>query len=139
MKRVSFSLCLLLLVFTCNSSDKKTIQNTASVIQDFPEGKEIYNDFCMQCHMGNGEGIPNAFPPLAHSDFLKNKRLESIKGLKYGMSGEITVNGKKYNAAMAAQGLSNLEIANVMNYITNSWGNKNTSLITEEEVSKIER
>lgn len=40
---------------------------------------------------------------------------------------------------MASQGLTNREIANVMNYITNSWGNKNTTLITEEEVSKVER
>ena len=117
-------------------------QNSAtskSVNQDFSEGKEIYNDFCVQCHMPNGEGVPKAFPPLANSDFLKNYRLESIKAIKYGLSGEITVNGEKYNAAMAAQGLSNKEVANVMNYITNSWGNKNTSLITEEEVSKIER
>jgi len=139
MKKLSFSLFLLLVMCSCNSSDKKIVQKSNPVNQDFSEGKAIYNDFCMQCHMVNGEGVPKAFPPLAKSDYLKNNRLKSIKGIKYGMSGEITVNGVKYNSVMAAQGLSNKEIANVMNYITNSWGNENTQLITEEEVSKVER
>ncbi|WP_052158259.1 c-type cytochrome [Lacinutrix jangbogonensis] len=115
------------------------VQNSTLINQNFSKGKEIYNDFCMQCHMPKGEGVPKAFPPLAKSDYLKNNRLESIKAIKYGLSGTIIVNGEKYNSAMAAQGLSNEEITNVMNYITNSWGNKNTSLITEEEVSQVER
>lgn len=139
MKTISLSLCLLLLVSACNSSDKKNNKDIASASQDFLEGKEIYNDFCMQCHMANGKGVPKAFPPLAKSDFLKNNRTESIKGLKYGMSGPITVNGEKYNGTMAAQGLSDKEITDVMNYITNSWGNSNKTLITEEEVSKVKR
>jgi len=139
MKKLSFSLCLLLIICACNSSDKKMNKNSTLKTQGFLEGKAIYNDFCIQCHMANGEGVTNTFPPLAKSDYLMNKRLESIKAIKYGLSGEITVNGVKYNTAMASQELSNKEIANVMNYIKNSWGNKNTSLITEEEVSKVER
>mgnify|MGYP001354350173 CR=1 FL=1 len=139
MKNLSFILTLVLLVSACNSSDRKIVQNFNTKSQDFSEGKDIYNDFCIQCHMTNGKGVPKVFPPLAKSDYLKNYRIESIKAIKYGLSGEITVNGEKYNTAMASQGLTNKEIAAVMNYITNSWGNKNTSLITEEEVSKVER
>ncbi|WP_452223181.1 c-type cytochrome [Lacinutrix chionoecetis] len=138
MKHIFFTLYLSIFILACNSSDKKTANKSMSLSQEFSEGKQIYNDFCMQCHMANGEGVPKVFPPLANSDYLENKRTESIKGIKYGMSGEITVNGVKYNSVMAAQGLSDEEVAHVMNYITNSWGNKNTSLITEEEVSKIE-
>ena len=139
MKNLSFILTLVLLVSACNSSDRKIVQNFNTKSQDFSEGKDIYNDFCIQCHMANGKGVPKVFPPLAKSDYLKNYRIESIKAIKYGLSGEITVNGEKYNTAMASQGLTNKEIAAVMNYITNSSGNKNTSLITEEEVSKVER
>ena len=40
---------------------------------------------------------------------------------------------------MAPLGLENDEIADVMNYITNSWGNSNATLITEQEVSEIEQ
>ena len=72
------------------------------------------------------------------SDYLMNKRHASIKAIKYGQSGKITVNGKHYNNVMASLGLEDAEIAHVMNYITNSWGNSNNKLITEEEVSKIE-
>ena len=139
MKNLSFILTLVLLVSACNSSDRKIVQNFNTKSQDFSEGKDIYNDFCIQCHMANGKGVPKVFPPLAKSDYLKNYRIESIKAIKYGLSGEITVNGEKYNTSIASQGLTNKEIAAVMNYITNSWGNKNTSLITEEEVSKVER
>ena len=66
-----------------------------------------------------------------------NKRSESIKAIKYGQSGEIVVNGKTYNMPMTPMGLSDDEIADVMNYITNTWGNENLKPITPEEVSKI--
>ncbi|WP_055437498.1 c-type cytochrome [Lacinutrix algicola] len=142
MKNLSFSLALIFLVCACNSSDKKTDKNSLAVNyvnQNFSEGKEIYNDFCAQCHMPNGKGMPKVIPPLAKSDFLIKNRLESIKAIKYGLSGEITVNGELYNSVMAAQGLSNKEIADVMNYISNNWGNINTVLATEKEVQNIER
>ncbi|WAC03276.1 cytochrome c [Lacinutrix neustonica] len=87
----------------------------------------------------NGEGVANTFPPLAKSDYLMNKRKASIRALKFGLNDEIVVNGKSYHGNMASQGLTDREISSVMNYITNSWGNKNTALITEEEVSKVER
>nr|WP_290856419.1 cytochrome c [Flaviramulus sp.] len=102
-------------------------------------GKEIYSDFCITCHLPNGEGVENVYPPLANSDFLMQNREASIKAIKYGQKGEIIVNGKTYNSYMAPLGLDEDEIADVMNYILNSWGNKNDSIITEEEVSKIKK
>lgn len=95
-------------------------------------------DFCMQCHLPDGKGVPKAFPPLDKSDYLMGKRNESIKAVKYGLSGEITVNGQNYNTAMVPLGLMDDEVADVMNYITNSWSNKNPKMITVEEVSKIQ-
>lgn len=101
-------------------------------------GEAIYSDFCITCHLPNGKGVPNTFPPLAKSDFLMNKRKESIRAIKFGQSGKITVNGKVYNNVMAPLGLDDQEIADVMNFITNSWGNTNNKLITEQEVSMID-
>ncbi|WP_100615022.1 c-type cytochrome [Confluentibacter citreus] len=102
-------------------------------------GSEIYQDFCITCHMGNGEGLAGAFPPLAKSDFLMDHRAKSIHAIKYGLQGEITVNGKKYNSLMASQGLTDDEVADVMNYITNSWGNKNDKMVTVKEVADIKK
>lgn len=98
-------------------------------------GKDIYNDFCVNCHMSNGEGVAGTFPPLANSDFLLQKREESIRGIKYGQQGYILVNGKAYDNIMPPMGLEDEEIADVMNYILNSWGNKSDSIVTPEEVT----
>lgn len=112
---------------------------TSTLNTSIERGKEIYSDFCITCHLPNGEGVENVYPPLVNSDFLMQNREASIKGIKYGQKGEIIVNGKTYNGYMAPLGLDEDEIADVMNYILNSWGNKNDSIITEEEVSKIKK
>ncbi|MGE5944986.1 MAG: c-type cytochrome [Flavobacteriales bacterium] len=107
--------------------------------ESMKRGSEIYQDFCITCHMGNGEGLVGAFPPLAKSDYLAKNRAKSIHAIKYGLQGEITVNGNKYNSVMANQGLTDEEVADVMNYITNSWGNKNDKLVTVKEVSEVKK
>ncbi len=107
--------------------------------ESISRGKEIYGDFCINCHMANGEGVAYTFPPLANSDYLKNNRTASIKGIKFGQKGEITVNGIDYNSYMAPLGLDNEEVADVMNYINNSWGNTNTEIVTIEEVEAVKK
>ena len=105
--------------------------------QSIADGKEIYQDFCLQCHLDTGKGVSGVFPPLAQSDYLLNDLDLSIKGIKYGMSGPITVNGEEYNGVMQNQGLDDVEIADVMNYVINSWGNKSKEVITPERVASI--
>ena len=105
--------------------------------QSIADGKEIYQDFCLQCHLDTGKGVSCVFPPLAQSDYLLNDINLSIKGIKYGMSGPITVNGEQYNGVMQNQGLDDVEIADVMNYVINSWGNKSKEVITPERVASI--
>tara|TARA_R100001369_G_scaffold3540_8_gene11002 strand:+ start:50522 stop:50785 length:264 start_codon:yes stop_codon:yes gene_type:complete len=87
--------------------------------------------------MPNGKGVPRAFPPLADSDYLRKNQVESIKAVKNGMSGKIVVNDLTYNSVMASLGLSDKEVADVMNYINNSWGNKIDNFVTSEKVSKL--
>lgn len=99
-------------------------------------GQEVYQNFCIQCHLAEGQGVPNAFPPLAPSDFLETQTAAVIAGLKYGMQGEIVVNGQTYNGNMPAQGLENDEIADVVNYIRNSWGNQNRQMILASDVAQ---
>jgi mono/diheme cytochrome c family protein len=107
--------------------------------QSMERGNEIYTDFCVTCHLQKGEGVPYTFPPLAKSDYLMANRKNSIKAIKYGLQGEITVNGVTYNSAMAGLGLEDEEVADVMNYISNSWGNTSKSIVTVEEVASIKK
>jgi mono/diheme cytochrome c family protein len=105
--------------------------------QSISDGKEIYEDFCLQCHLENGQGVSGVFPPLAKSDYLLNDIDLSIKGIKYGLSGPIVVNGEPYDGVMQNQGLVEGEIADVMNYILNNWGNSYKEMITLERVAGI--
>ena len=100
-------------------------------------GKDLYSDFCVTCHMANGEGVANVFPPLANSDYLAQNREESIRGVKFGQSGQIVVNGTTYDNLMVAPGLEDEEIADVMNFVMNSWGNSSDQPVTQEEVTGI--
>jgi nitrite reductase (NO-forming) len=88
-------------------------------------GAEVYNTHCVSCHQANGEGLSGVFPPLAKSDHLKKDQSDAIKVLLAGQNEVITVNGVKYNTPMAAYShLTDEQIADVLNYMGNSWGNR---------------
>ena len=100
-------------------------------------GKQIYTNTCFACHQANGEGIPNAFPPLANSDYLNADVNRAIDIVLNGKSGEITVNGEKYNSIMTKQTLTNEEVADVLTYVYNSWGNNKTN-VTVNQVAQVQ-
>ena len=106
--------------------------------ESIADGAGIYQDFCVQCHLDSGEGVSGVFPPLADSDYLLNNIDLSIKGIKYGLNGPIEVNGETYDGVMQNQGLEEEEIADVMNYILNSWNNSSEQVITPQRVSQIQ-
>lgn len=127
--------CFLLLGFSVLSMQ---LYQQKPLEQSIADGEEIYTDFCLQCHMANGKGVPGSFPPLANSDYLNNID-QSIYAIKFGLKGPITVNGKSYNSNMINQGLDDEEIADVMNYILRSWGNESSTIVTEEKVASIQK
>jgi len=86
--------------------------------------------------MEDGEGIPNAFPPLAKSDFLLHNDEKIIEALIFGRTGEVTVNGQTYFGEMPPSNLNDEEIADVLNYVRNSWGNEGKE-ITSEQVKEV--
>jgi len=102
------------------------------------EGKNVYNNNCFMCHGMNGDGVPGVFPPLAKSDYLmkraEQKERDMLIGIPInGLSGKITVNGKEYDGIMPAlSALREQEVAAVLTYVTNSWGNKAKEFSPEE-------
>jgi nitrite reductase (NO-forming) len=87
-------------------------------------GKEIYLRNCISCHMEQGEGLEGIFPPLAKSDYMLADKKRAIQQTLYGVSGEMTVNGKLYNGEMNAFDLTDEQTSDLMNYIFNSFENK---------------
>jgi mono/diheme cytochrome c family protein len=133
---------LLLLITSCNSKEKKTFgitqnQKPIELKSSIKRGQLIYKDMCITCHLADGKGVHKVFPPLADSDYLRKNQNESIKGVKKGISGKITVNGETYNNVMTPLGLSNEEVADVLNYINNSWGNNIKNFVTPKKVSEL--
>lgn len=102
--------------------------STKSLAEKIASGKQIYTKTCFACHQANGEGIPNAFPPLAKSDYLNADVKRAISIVLHGKTGEITVNGKKYNSVMTKQTLSDDEVADVLTFVYNSWDNNKTNV-----------
>ncbi len=99
-------------------------------------GQRIYEQNCSACHQPTGLGIPNAFPPLAGSDYLLSDPRRSIEVLLEGLSGEVVVNGATYNGVMPAVSLSDEQVANVLTYTLNSWNN-NGGEITPLDVQEV--
>jgi nitrite reductase (NO-forming) len=107
-----------------------------ALAKSIKEGKALYASYCSMCHQPEGQGIAGAFPPLAKSDYLMADTKRAIGIIKNGLQGEITVNGKKYNNVMPAQALDDQQVAHVLNYVRNSWGNKG-KIITAAEVKAV--
>ena len=108
-----------------------------SMAELMEQGAGLYTTHCGACHQPNGQGLPGAFPPLANSDYLMADRDRAIATIIQGKSGEIEVNNELYNAVMPGMGhLSDAEIAAILTYATNSWGNE-ASAFSVGEVSKI--
>ena len=90
--------------------------------------------------MEDGKGTPDFNPPLAKADYIKNPAKTLINIILEGQSGEITVNKKKYNSFMPPQYyLSDGQVADVMNYIRNTWGNKVAGLVTPSQVKALRK
>lgn len=115
---------------SCQSEEKIKLE------QYYIGGKEIYEQNCANCHQKDGKGLQSLYPPIAGSDYLKDKE-KVIYIIKNGLSGEILVNGKKYNQPMPANNqLTNLDIAEVVTYIYNEW-NGETKITEVKEVEKV--
>ena len=86
-------------------------------------GRLLFTQNCFICHQLNGQGLPGAYPPLARSDYLLEDRDRSIRVVLQGLSGEIRVNNRRYAGSMPPVLINDQQIAEVLTYVRNSWGN----------------
>jgi nitrite reductase (NO-forming) len=88
-------------------------------------GKAVFMGTCSTCHQLEGQGLASVFPPLAKSDYLMADKQRSIHTVLAGVQGPIEVNGQTYNNVMPPLGnFTDHEIADVLTYVRNSFGNK---------------
>lgn len=102
-------------------------------------GKIVYENTCLPCHQANGSGVPGMNPPLKKTKWVLGDKKTLIKVLLDGLDQELEVNGSYYNNTMPAQStLSDREIADVLTYVRNNFGNK-ASAVMEKEVKKLRK
>jgi mono/diheme cytochrome c family protein len=101
------------------------------------QGEKLYLKHCSNCHQKDGTGLGRLYPPLRESDYMKNNFEEVVCLIRYGISGEIIVNGEQFNQPMQGiSALTDLEIAEITTYIYNSWGHEK-GICEVREVSAI--
>ena len=93
------------------------------------DGEKVYGKTCIACHMANGQGMPPTFPALAGGKIATGPVAGHI---------DIVVNGSKKNPAMVAwkNQLSDLEIASVITYERNSFGNKLGDAVQPKQIAE---
>ncbi len=99
-------------------------------------GRRLFYSICAACHQPTGLGIPNEFPPLAHSDYLNANKERAIRTVLNGRQGVIIVNGQSFNNSMPKFPLSDEDIADVLTFVYNSFGNSGIE-VTPEEVARL--
>lgn len=120
--------------------DKPAVETAApepSFADRLKDGHTLFESNCSSCHQTTGLGLPGSFPPLAKSDFLMNRPDMGIGILLHGINNEpITVNGKHYQGVMPNLSLTDDQVASILTYVRNSWGNKSPG-IKAADVKKI--
>ena len=101
-------------------------------------GQQVFSTVCFACHQSNGQGLPNTFPPLAGSDFLMANKDRSIRIVLSGLKGDVTVNGDKFHGVMPKPPLSEDQVAGVLTYVRNSFGNSGDP-VTLADVFRVKR
>jgi mono/diheme cytochrome c family protein len=107
-----------------------------SKTEKIEKGKLLFTSICAACHQPTGQGVPNVFPPLAGSDFLNADKNRAIKTVINGRQGIVVVNGMKFNNSMPSFPLGDDDIANVLTFVYNSFGNAGLE-VSPEEVKRL--
>ena len=128
-------------------ADQKAVAAAASsaahgkltLVEQQKAGEALFAGTCSVCHQPNGDGLEGVFPPLARSDFLMSDLKRAITIVLNGLSGPVTVNGKTFNSVMPPMSqLNDDEVANILSYVRNAWGNQDAQ-VSAEEVAEIRK
>ena len=130
MKSILFSFVLLAafgFLFAQQSSSKSSVD----------KGQKLYEQYCLTCHQADGSGVPKMNPPLINTSYVTGDKKKLVQWVLKGSTENVPIDGKYYSNNMPPQAnLKDEEIADILTYIRNSFGNK-ASAITPAEVKDI--
>jgi mono/diheme cytochrome c family protein len=106
-------------------------------------GKPLYMQTCIACHQVTGMGLPPAFPPLGGAEYVTGSPRRMVAMMLKGMQGPLTVKGVTYNNIMLPLDTQfpiykdDAKVADVANYVRNSFGNSVTEHVTPALVKEV--
>ena len=124
------------IVFSTLASIIFSCQDARQVQQDmyYTNGRDLYISYCQNCHGVKGEGLAKLAPPLTDTLFLKQNKKKLACWIKNGVSEPMVVAGVQYEAKMPDHNFANIDIAQIIVYVTNTFGNKQGNY-TQNEVA----
>jgi mono/diheme cytochrome c family protein len=132
LKVIGFIAILLVVIGASCQSDQEMEFN-----RYYSAGSLVYQQHCQNCHGDKGQGLQSLIPPLTDSIYLKNNKTKLACFVKNGLEGKIIINGRLFDDQMQGDDLSPIEIAKVLTYIGNSYGNKLGTITTENVQSDL--
>ncbi len=124
-------------VTSISTASAAAASGSLTLDQQIKAGEKLYAGTCSTCHQNNGAGLANVFPPLAASDYLNADHMRAVGIVLNGLNGAVSVNGANYNSVMPPMSqLNDDEVANIMTYTINSWGNKG-GRVSAADVAKV--
>lgn len=100
-------------------------------------GKKVYTLYCLTCHQADGGGVPNMNPPLTKTSYVLGDKNKIIQIVLKGFNENVEINGDTYTNVMPPQAtLTDQEVADVLTYVRNSFGNK-AAAIKPADVKKV--
>lgn len=96
------------------------------------QGERLYQQYCSNCHQADGNGLAKLYPPVRNVQYTENKKAVAC-AIRYGLDEPIEINGIVYHQPMPAAGnLTELEIAELVTFLTTRWGNGKEIVETKE-------
>lgn len=133
MKKLIMSSLLIVLFGMMLLSQNGSAALNASVVR----GKKIYNQYCLTCHQADGGGVPRMNPPLIQTEYVLGNKQRLIGIVLNGMNQPLEINDETYENPMASHAfLKDEQIADVLTYVRNTFGNK-ASMILPAEVKAV--
>ena len=146
MKRLLLSSLILLPCVLCAQTKKTVTKSTAAtkntsktntLKSSIASGKIVYGTYCLPCHQADGSGVPNMNPPLIKTTWVLGSKPVLIQQVLKGSANKVEIDGEKFHNTMPPQPhLTDQQIADVLTYVRNSFGNK-ASIVTPAEVKSV--
>ena len=141
MRLIHFLFLLFLLGPLVGSAQAKKTAATASSTSTrqttISRGKAVYGANCLSCHQADGSGVGNLNPPLYGTQWITGSKTTLVQMVLKGSKGKVEIDGETFHNTMPAQAyLTDQQIADVLTYVRNSFGNK-ASPVTPAEVKSI--